>query len=41
MDPKIHALADASVLALDGSAHPLGDHFREHSGVLLFVRHFG
>lgn len=38
---ELAALADATVLDLDGRAHKLGEYFQERSAVLLFVRHFG
>lgn len=40
-DPQVAALADASVLDLEGAAHKLGEQFETRAAVLLFVRHFG
>lgn len=40
-DPQVAALAEVSVLDLEGHQHRLGDQFETRAAVLLFVRHFG
>ncbi len=35
------ALANAEVLDLDGKPHRVGDFWKSHPALLLFVRHFG
>ncbi len=41
MHPVIEALSTVSVLALDGRAVPVPELWRERTGVIIWLRHYG